>query len=134
MCSVPPVALAAYAAASMAGADPFRTGNTAFRLALAKALVPFVFVYGPSMLIVTQGFTWGDFLFVSVTCAAGVICLAAALTGYALTHMPTWQRALGGIAGLLLMAPGTTASLTGLAIAAPVLLVQILVARGLRAA
>ena len=48
--------------------------------------------------------------------------------------MPTWQRALGGIAGLLLMAPGTTASLTGLAIAAPVLLVQILVARGLRAA
>src|SRR5688572_27824901 len=38
----PPVALAAYAGASMAGADPFKTGNTAFRLGLAKALVPFV--------------------------------------------------------------------------------------------
>ncbi len=58
----PPVALAAYAGASMAGADPFKTGNTAFRLALGKVLVPFVFVYGPSMLIVTQGFTWTDFL------------------------------------------------------------------------
>ena len=43
----PPVALAAYAAASMAGADPFKTGNTAFRLGAGKALVPFVFVYAP---------------------------------------------------------------------------------------
>ena len=49
----PPVALAAYAGASMAGADPFKTGNTAFRLGLAKALVPFVFVYSPSLLLVT---------------------------------------------------------------------------------
>ena len=55
----PPVALAAYAGASMAGADPFKTGNTAFRLGLAKALVPFVFVYSPAMLLVTKGFTWG---------------------------------------------------------------------------
>lgn len=44
----PPVAIAAYAGASMAGADPFRTGNTAFRLALGKVLVPFVFVFSPS--------------------------------------------------------------------------------------
>ena len=48
----PPVALAAYAAAGMAGADPFRTGNTAFRLGLGKVLVPFVFVFSPSLLLV----------------------------------------------------------------------------------
>ena len=48
----PPVALAAYAAAGMAGSDPFKTGNTAFRLGLAKALVPFVFVFSPSLLLV----------------------------------------------------------------------------------
>jgi TRAP transporter 4TM/12TM fusion protein len=53
----PPVALAAYAAAGMAGSDPFKTGNTAFRLGLAKALVPFVFVFSPSLLIVAKGFT-----------------------------------------------------------------------------
>ena len=52
----PPVALAAYAAAGMAGADPFKTGNTAFRLALGKVLVPFVFVFSPSLLLVAPGF------------------------------------------------------------------------------
>ena len=51
----PPVALAAYAAAGMAGADPFKTGNTAFRLGLGKALVPFVFVFSPSLLLVAAG-------------------------------------------------------------------------------
>ena len=51
----PPVALAAYAAAGMAGADPFKTGNTAFRLGLGKVLVPFVFVFSPSLLLVRQG-------------------------------------------------------------------------------
>ena len=39
----------------MAGSDPFKTGNTAFRLGLAKALVPFVFVFSPSLLIVAKG-------------------------------------------------------------------------------
>ncbi|MGL4243294.1 MAG: TRAP transporter permease, partial [Beijerinckiaceae bacterium] len=56
----PPVAIAAYAGASMAGADPFKTGNTAFRLALGKVLVPFVFVFSPSMLIMAPGFTWTE--------------------------------------------------------------------------
>ena len=53
----PPVALAAYAAAGMAGSDPFKTGNTAFRLGLGKALVPFVFVFAPSLLLVAPGFS-----------------------------------------------------------------------------
>lgn len=57
----PPVALAAYAAAGIAGANPFKTGNTAFRLGIAKALVPFVFVYSPALLLVADGFTWGAF-------------------------------------------------------------------------
>ena len=58
----PPVALAAYAGASMAGADPFKTGNTAFRLGLAKALVPFVFVYSPVDAARDQGFHLGRIL------------------------------------------------------------------------
>src|SRR6185295_4611456 len=75
----PPVALAAYAAASMAGADPFKTGNTAFRLGMAKALVPFVFVYAPSMLIVTQGFTLYAFIETVTGCLIGILLLASAL-------------------------------------------------------
>ena len=58
----PPVALAAYAGASMAGADPFKTGNTAFRLGLAKALVPFVFVYSPVDAARDQGIHLGRVL------------------------------------------------------------------------
>ncbi|MCC7045760.1 MAG: TRAP transporter fused permease subunit, partial [Alphaproteobacteria bacterium] len=115
----PPVALAAYAAASMAGADPFRTGNTAFRLGTAKALVPFVFAYAPSMLIVTKGFTWFAFVETVVGCLIGIVFLAAALTGYARAPFRHWERALVGLGGLLLMAPGWKTGLLGVAIAAP---------------
>ncbi|MGI9508861.1 MAG: TRAP transporter permease, partial [Geminicoccaceae bacterium] len=69
----PPVALAAYAAAGIAGSNPFKTGNTAFRLGIAKALVPFVFVYSPSLLLVADGFTWAAF---TVTLAGAMLGIA----------------------------------------------------------
>jgi TRAP-type uncharacterized transport system fused permease subunit len=114
------VALAAYAAASMAGADPFKTGNTAFRLGLAKALVPFVFVYGPAMLIVTKGFTWGAFIEVTLTCALGVVMLAAALTGYGLAAMTRAEQVWLAVASVMVMAPSTRATIIGLIAAAPI--------------
>ena len=117
----PPVALAAYAGASMAGADPFRTGNTAFRLGLAKALVPFVFVYSPAMLIVTRKFTWPEFLETTIGCAVGIVMLAAALTGYGLARMRTWERVLLFVGSVLVITPSRTLTLIGLALAAPVL-------------
>jgi TRAP transporter 4TM/12TM fusion protein len=121
----PPVALAAYAGASMAGADPFKTGNTAFRLGLAKALVPFVFVYSPSMLLVTKGFTWGEFFETTIGCAVGVVMLAVALTGYGLARVPSWERFWLGAASVLVISPSRTATLIGLAMAGPVLLRQL---------
>jgi TRAP transporter 4TM/12TM fusion protein len=120
----PPVALAAYAGASMAGADPFKTGNTAFRLGMAKALVPFVFAYAPAMLIVTKGFTWAAFIEVTLTCALGIVALAAALTGFARAALAGWERWLLGAAGLLLMAPGWMSALAAAVISAPVILRQ----------
>ncbi|HPT56781.1 MAG TPA: TRAP transporter permease, partial [Casimicrobium sp.] len=80
----PPVALAAYAAAGMANSDPFKTGNTAFRLGLGKALVPFVFVFSPSLLLVTKGFTWSAFAVVFTACILSILLLAAALSRYLL--------------------------------------------------
>jgi TRAP transporter 4TM/12TM fusion protein len=121
----PPVALAAYAGASMAGADPFKTGNTAFRLGLAKALVPFVFVYSPSMLLVTKGFNWPEFFETTGGCLVGVVMLAAALTGYGLARMPNWERLWLGFASVLVISPSRTATLIGLAMGVPVLLRQI---------
>jgi TRAP-type uncharacterized transport system fused permease subunit len=121
----PPVALAAYAGASMAGADPFKTGNTAFRLGMAKALVPFVFVYSPAMLLVTTGFTWAAFIETTAGCLVGIVMLAVALTGYGLAHMPRWERFWLGIASILVISPSRTATLIGLAMGIPALWRQI---------
>lgn len=121
----PPVALAAYAAAGIAGANPFKAGNTAFRLASAKALVPFVFVYSPVMLIVTEGFTWQQFILTVGGCAIGIIFLGAALTGYFLTPMGRIERAVTTIAALLLVAPGAQSGLIGLLLMIPILFSQI---------
>jgi TRAP-type uncharacterized transport system fused permease subunit len=120
----PPVALAAYAAAGMAGGDPFRTGNTAFRLGLAKALVPFVFVFSPSLLLVAKGFTVYDFTVTFVGCILGIVVLAAALSKFFLVEMKRWEQLVCVAAALLLIAPGLVVTLVGAAIAAPVLLRQ----------
>lgn len=130
----PPVALAAYAGASMAGADPFKTGNTAFRLALGKVLVPFVFVYGPSMLLVTQGFTWTDFAFTTFGCITGIFMLSAAFAGFMATPLLPWQRVLLGVASLPTIAPGLPSTLGGIALALPVLVPQLLTTWRRRAA
>jgi TRAP-type uncharacterized transport system fused permease subunit len=116
----PPVALAAYAAAGIAGADPFRTGNTAFRLAAAKAVVPFVFAYAPVMLIVAGEFAWLPFVTTTLGCALGVICLGVALTGFLNAGLRFWERLLAGAAGLLLVAPGVSTTALGALLVLPV--------------
>jgi TRAP-type uncharacterized transport system fused permease subunit len=121
----PPVALAAYAAAGMAGSDPFKTGNTAFRLGIAKALVPFVFVFSPSLLLVAKGFTWFDFTVTFVGCVLGITFLAMAFSKFFLVEMKRWEQALCISAALLMVAPSLTATLIGVAVVVPVLLRQI---------
>ncbi len=121
----PPVALAAYAAAGMAGSDPFKTGNTAFRLGLAKALVPFVFVFSPSLLIVAKGFTGYDFAVTFIGCILGIVLLAAALSKFMFVEMSRAEQAVCLAAALLTIAPGLIPTLLGLALATPVVLRQI---------
>jgi TRAP-type uncharacterized transport system fused permease subunit len=120
----PPVALAAYAAAGMAGGDPFKTGNTAFRLGLGKALVPFVFVFSPSLLLVTSDFNWPDFVLAFVGCVVGITCLGAALSRFMLVRTKAWENAILVIAALLLVTPELYSTLIGFALIAPVLVNQ----------
>lgn len=120
----PPVAIAAYAAAGMAGADPFKTGNTAFRLALGKALVPFVFVFSPSMLLVTKGFSWNEMILATGGCILGIVLLSAAFSNYFLTNTRLWERTLLAVSSILLIAPEIWSSLIGLALVVPVLVTQ----------
>jgi TRAP transporter 4TM/12TM fusion protein len=117
----PPVALAAYAAAGMAGADPFRTGNTAFRLGIGKVLVPFVFVFSPSLLIMVEGFSLANFFLGLFGAVTGILCLSAAFAGYLLVDTRPWERVLLTVAALLLVAPELYSTLIGVALALPVL-------------
>ncbi len=121
----PPVALAAYAASGMAGGDPFKTGNTAFRLGLAKVLVPFVFVFSPSLLLVAKGFTWYDFTVTFVGCIAGITVLAAALSKFLLVEMKRWEQGVCVAAALLMIAPGLLPTLVGLGMVIPVVVSQL---------
>ncbi|MFW2366542.1 MAG: TRAP transporter permease [Desulforhopalus sp.] len=121
----PPVALAAYAGAGIAGANPFKAGNTAFRLASAKALVPFVFLYSPAMLIVTDGFTWEAFATTVIGCAIGIVLIGAALTGYFFTHMVLIERIVTFLAALLFVAPGVKSGMVGFIFMIPVFISQL---------
>ena len=122
----PPVCASAYAAAGIAGANPFRTGCSAFTLGIGKLLVPMVFVYSPAMLIVLEEyFTWGTFLETSLTCALGVAMMATAVSGYFIAHMPWVFRIPIGVAALFMVAPGAQSDMYALALALPVLIQQV---------
>ncbi|MGB6119311.1 MAG: TRAP transporter permease [Mesorhizobium sp.] len=120
----PPVALAAYAAAGMAGADPFKTGNIAFRLGLGKVLVPFVFVFSPSLLLVTRDFSWDNFWIAFIGCVVGIVCLSAALSRYMLVRTKAWENTLLVLASVLIIAPEIYSTLIGMAMIVPVLVNQ----------
>ncbi len=121
----PPVALAAYAAAGMAGSDPFKTGNTAFRLGIGKVMVPFVFVFAPSLLLMVPDFSWQEFITAFVGCVIGITFLAAALSKHLLVTMRTWERIVCAAAAILMVVPGLTSTSIGIAMVVPVLLRQI---------
>jgi len=123
----PPVCASAYAAAGIANANPFRTGISAFTLGIGKLMVPMVFVYAPTILIVLpEYFSITSFLQVSITCALGVFIIATAVSGYFLQPLSGLWRLCMAVAGLLLVAPSLGSDLLALLVAAPALIQQIL--------
>lgn len=121
----PPVALAAYAAAGIAGSNPFKTGNTAFRLGIAKALVPFVFVYSPALLLVADGFTWASFAITLGGAMLGIGALGVSFSGYLLAPLHVLERWYVAIVAFLFIAPGLITTLIGIALLAPIVLLQL---------
>jgi TRAP transporter 4TM/12TM fusion protein len=123
----PPVCASAYAAAGIAGANPFKTGISAFSLGIAKLMVPMVFVYSPAMLIVLDDyFTWPAFLETVITCAIGIVMMATAVSAYFLTPLSTPLRILMAIGGVLMVAPGLKSDLYSLVFITPVLVQQVM--------
>ena len=121
----PPVALAAYAAAGIAGSNPFKTGNTAFRLGIAKALVPFVFVYSPSLLLVAQGFDIYIFFQTLISAMIGIGLIGISFSGYWLKSVSIYQRWYLGVNSLFFIAPGIQSSILGLFLISPIIFLQL---------
>ncbi len=120
----PPVCLAAFAGAGISGGDPMKTGFLSLKLALAGFIVPFMFIYNPTMLMIDPtglAVTAKDFplppildiITVVVTSVMGVIALSSALEGYFKGDMNTVTRIILAIGALLLIYPEITTGIAG---------------------
>jgi len=118
----PPVALASFAAASMARADMWRTSVIAVKLGLATFIVPFMFWLSPALL--AQGSLW-EILPAFTTALFGVFLLACATEGWMRNGpLPMALRLVSGVAGLLLMIPEWATDLAGLGMGVALLVWQ----------
>lgn len=117
----PPVALAAYTGANLAGASPIKTAFEASKLAIAAYILPFLFVFEPSLLM--DG-SWGSILLATITASLGVISLAAGLEGWLLTRMAVVERILLVCASLVLIKPGLITDMIGFVLFIGVLFYQ----------
>ena len=110
----PPVALAAYAGAGIAGANPMRTGFTALRLAVAGFLIPYFFVYSPELLMINASLA--NTTAPVVTAIAGTVLLSFAAAGYWMRSLNMLERAILFGGALLLIQPGWITDVSGAAI------------------
>lgn len=122
----PPVALSAYAAAGLAKSPPMRTGYAAWRMGLAGFIVPFMFVYGPAL--VMEGSIM-ETLIACITALMGVVGLASSLQGHLFRTFPWWQRVIPFASSLLLIKAGIKTDLLGLALLCPFMLYQLRVSK-----
>ena len=110
----PPVALAAYAGAGLAGCDPNKTGYKAFRLAFCSFLMPSLFVYNPVLLREGGGL---DILWSLVTALIGAYLLASGFEGFFFRWSLKWfERPLMILGAVMLIVPGMVTDLVGIAI------------------
>jgi len=121
----PPVALAAFAAAPIAGAPPFQTGLQAARLSLAGFIIPFVFVYHPAVIYKLQtifvlfgeeipqsramidiaSVSWTDLSWIVMAFMVSMWLLTSALTGMEKYLLTPGERIVRAVTGLFLLVP-----------------------------
>jgi TRAP transporter 4TM/12TM fusion protein len=118
----PPAALAAYAGAGISGSNPLKTGLTAVKLAIAGFVVPFVFAYSPSLLLIDT--TAFQVILITGSSILGVFSLAAAVLGYLNRKTTIIERflLLGSAYGLLI--PGWQSDILGIILLGVVLYLQ----------
>jgi TRAP-type uncharacterized transport system fused permease subunit len=119
----PPVALAAFAGAGLAGGDPNKTGFISLKLAGAGILVPYIFVYAPELLMQTGSFV--DIAWVTFTTTIGILALGVALEGFLLTEVNMFFRVITGAAALTLVIPNVLTDVIGLSLIAILIITQV---------
>jgi TRAP transporter 4TM/12TM fusion protein len=117
----PPVALASFAAAGMAQADPWKTSFIAVKFGLATFIVPFMFYLSPILLM--QG-EWPAIVQATIAASIGVWFLAGASEGWFGGRLAAPLRVVMAVAALCLMHPGTYTDMIGLALGVPIYIYQ----------
>ena len=120
----PPVALAAYAGAAIARANPMKTALTSTKLAIGAFIVPYVFALSPAMLFIDT--TAWEVVLICITSVIGIFGVSASLEGYFLHNMKWYERILSAIGGLLLIYPGLVTDAIGLGLVAIMVVIQLL--------
>ncbi len=125
----PPVALAAYAGSGIAGSDPMKTGVTAFKLALAGFLIPYIYVYNPMLLFIdVVPLQMVQAIF---TAMLGVFLLSMFTIGYYKATIPLYLRLVAFAGALGLLIPGTMTDAGGIAVLVLIYVIQTAKARSI---
>jgi TRAP transporter 4TM/12TM fusion protein len=124
----PPVALAVYAANGISRAPLWESSVQALRLGATGFIIPFMFVFGPSLLMIGAPL---QIALTALTATVGVICLAGGLSGYLIGVASLWQRLLLVAAAFTLIKPGIYTDLVGFGLIAAVVAAQLVTARRL---
>ncbi|NGM18283.1 TRAP transporter fused permease subunit [Eggerthellaceae bacterium zg-893] len=126
----PPVALAAYAASAIAKSRPMATAVNATKLGIAKFVVPYIFVFSPTLLLVGDNLSLVVVVLNTLTALIGVFGLQCALTntlfGY---HLSPIIRIAFAVGGLCMMVPGTATDIGGLVVIVGLCALQIGISR-----
>ena len=118
----PPVALAAYAGAAIANANPIKTGINATRLAITAFIVPYIFVYSPEMLFIDTDVL--TVIRITITSIIGIVGVASALEGHMQCKMSWPERICALGAGLMLIHPELITDIIGVALIAAIFMLQ----------
>jgi TRAP transporter 4TM/12TM fusion protein len=127
----PPVALAAFAGAGIAGGNTTQTGIQAVKIALAGFVVPYIFAYNNSLLLIDT--TFMEASIVIVTAVIGVFALGVGVEGYLFRATSIITRLLFFVTAFALMIPGIETDLLGIALFAALFIFEKRAVKGLDA-
>ncbi len=108
----PPIALAAFAGAGVAGAPPMQSAFSAFKLSAGLFVIPLMMAYSPLLLTPQRG--WSDVLLASLVCLGLIVALAASVERYLFTALSGAQASLAVLSAVLLVIPSTASRVAGL--------------------